>query len=75
MLKQAQFKLLSGDEAIAYSVKQCDVDLIAAYPITPQTIIVERLSESIEINYDYCKGCGICAEECPRIWDAAVKEL
>jgi pyruvate ferredoxin oxidoreductase delta subunit len=17
------------------------------------------------INYDYCKGCGICAEECP----------
>ncbi|MHA1732951.1 MAG: 4Fe-4S binding protein [Promethearchaeota archaeon] len=18
-----------------------------------------------EINYDYCKGCGICAEECP----------
>jgi len=19
-----------------------------------------------EINYDYCKGCGVCAEECPR---------
>ncbi len=19
-----------------------------------------------QINYDYCKGCGICAEECPR---------
>ncbi|HON56465.1 MAG TPA: 4Fe-4S binding protein [bacterium] len=19
-----------------------------------------------EINYDYCKGCGICAEECPN---------
>ena len=18
------------------------------------------------ITYDYCKGCGICAEECPR---------
>jgi 2-oxoacid:acceptor oxidoreductase delta subunit (pyruvate/2-ketoisovalerate family) len=18
-----------------------------------------------DINYDYCKGCGICAEECP----------
>ncbi|MBC7110679.1 MULTISPECIES: pyruvate synthase subunit PorD [unclassified Methanothermobacter] len=18
-----------------------------------------------EIDYDYCKGCGICAEECP----------
>jgi Pyruvate/2-oxoacid:ferredoxin oxidoreductase delta subunit len=18
-----------------------------------------------ETNYDYCKGCGLCAEECP----------
>ncbi len=21
--------------------------------------------EEIKINYDYCKGCGICAHECP----------
>lgn len=21
--------------------------------------------DSYEINYGYCKGCGICAEECP----------
>lgn len=21
--------------------------------------------ETFDINYDYCKGCGICAEECP----------
>jgi pyruvate ferredoxin oxidoreductase alpha subunit len=56
MLKQEQFRLLSGDEAIAYSVKQCDVDLIAAYPITPQTIIVERLSEYVarmEMDAEY----------------------
>jgi pyruvate ferredoxin oxidoreductase delta subunit len=19
----------------------------------------------VEVNYDYCKGCGICAQECP----------
>ncbi len=38
---------LSGDEAIAYAVKQCDVDLVAAYPITPQTIIVEKISEFV----------------------------
>lgn len=18
-----------------------------------------------EVNYDYCKGCGVCANECP----------
>ncbi|MCK4953149.1 pyruvate ferredoxin oxidoreductase [Candidatus Bathyarchaeota archaeon] len=38
---------LSGDEAIAYAVKQSDVDVIAAYPITPQTIIVERISDYV----------------------------
>jgi len=38
---------LNGDEAVAYAVKQCDVDVVAAYPITPQTIIVERFSEYV----------------------------
>ncbi|MEM1514838.1 MAG: transketolase C-terminal domain-containing protein [Candidatus Bathyarchaeia archaeon] len=38
---------LSGNEAIAYAVKQCNVDVIAAYPITPQTIMVEAISEYI----------------------------
>ena len=38
---------LTGDEAVAYAVKQCDVDVIAAYPITPQTVIVEKLSEFV----------------------------
>lgn len=32
---------MTGDSAIAYALKQCDVDVLAAYPITPQTIIVE----------------------------------
>ena len=36
---------MTGDEAVAYAAKQSNVDVIAAYPITPQTIIVERLSE------------------------------
>lgn len=38
---------LSGDEAAAYAAKQSDVDVVAAYPITPQTIIVERFSEYV----------------------------
>src|SRR3990170_4565426 len=38
---------LSGDEAVAFAVKQSDVDVVAAYPITPQTIIVERFSEYV----------------------------
>jgi pyruvate ferredoxin oxidoreductase alpha subunit len=36
-----------GDEAVAEAVKQSDVDVVAAYPITPQTIIVEKLAEFV----------------------------
>ncbi len=32
---------LTGDAAIAHALKQSSVDVLAAYPITPQTIIVE----------------------------------
>jgi pyruvate ferredoxin oxidoreductase alpha subunit len=32
---------LTGDAAIAHALRQADLDVLAAYPITPQTIIVE----------------------------------
>ena len=28
--------------------------------------IVRRDAQSYEVDYSYCKGCGICVEECPR---------
>jgi len=39
---------ISGDEAAAVGVKLARPHVIAAYPITPQTITVERLSEMVE---------------------------
>jgi len=51
---------LTGDEAIAYAVKQSKVDIVAAYPITPQTIIVERFSKYVadgEVHTGY-----VCVE-------------
>src|SRR5512135_2078207 len=51
---------LNGDEAVAYAVKQSDVDVVAAYPITPQTIIVEKYSEYVangEVQTEY-----VCTE-------------
>jgi len=38
---------LNGDEAVAYAIKQVNPDVVAAYPITPQTIIIERFSEYV----------------------------
>ena len=29
-------------------------------------VAVRREKDRYEIDYDYCKGCGICFEECPR---------
>jgi len=40
-------KVIECSHAIAEAVKACQVDVIAAYPITPQTKIVERLSELV----------------------------
>lgn len=38
---------LGGNYAVAYAVKACRPDVITAYPISPQTTIVERLSEFV----------------------------
>lgn len=38
---------LEGSFVVAEAVKMADVDVVAAYPITPQTHIIERLAEMI----------------------------
>lgn len=46
-LEKQKIMTVNGDEAVAYAVKQSYVDVVAAYPITPQTIIVEKYSEFV----------------------------
>ncbi|MBS7645435.1 MAG: transketolase C-terminal domain-containing protein [Candidatus Bathyarchaeia archaeon] len=51
---------LSGDQIAAYAAKQCRVDVVSAYPITPQTIIVEEYSNYVangEVDTEF-----ICVE-------------
>lgn len=40
--------VLSGNEAVALAVKLSRVHVVAAYPITPQTQIVEEIAEYVE---------------------------
>lgn len=40
---------------------QCDTCLVYC----PEGII-HRKGPNYEVDYSYCKGCGICVEECPR---------
>ena len=46
--KRMAKKFLSGNEAFAYGVRLARPQVISAYPITPQTIVVEKLSEFVE---------------------------
>lgn len=39
----------------------------------PEAVIV-RKEKTVEITYDFCKGCGICANECPTKAIEMVKE-
>lgn len=41
-------QFLSGNEAFACGVRLARPQVISAYPITPQTIVVEKLSEMVE---------------------------
>lgn len=33
--------------------------------LCPDGAIEEMPDETLGINYEYCKGCGLCANECP----------
>ncbi len=38
---------LNGDDAAAYAMKQIDPDVVAAYPITPQTELMQNFSQFV----------------------------
>ena len=57
-LDRSTREMLLGSDAVAHGVKLCRPEVIAAYPITPQTHIVETLStmvDSGELDSQYVK--------------------
>ncbi|MFX1337493.1 MAG: transketolase C-terminal domain-containing protein [Promethearchaeota archaeon] len=47
-LQSEETKIIKGNEAAAYAAKSARVQVISAYPITPQTTVVEKLSEFVD---------------------------
>jgi len=45
--------------------KEKCVNCLFCWIYCPDAAIVRR-EKWVEVNYDYCKGCGICAKECPK---------
>ncbi|MBD3194657.1 MAG: pyruvate ferredoxin oxidoreductase [Candidatus Lokiarchaeota archaeon] len=47
-IQKKESKILKGNIAAAYAAKSARVQVISAYPITPQTTVVEKLSEFVD---------------------------
>ncbi|MFX0036109.1 MAG: transketolase C-terminal domain-containing protein [Candidatus Hermodarchaeota archaeon] len=47
-LQKRENIIIKGNEAAAYAAKSARVQVISAYPITPQTTVVEKLSEFVD---------------------------
>jgi 2-oxoacid:acceptor oxidoreductase delta subunit (pyruvate/2-ketoisovalerate family) len=51
----------------------CTLKCLLCYQYCPDSA-VEKTENGPKINYDYCKGCGICAEECTKKAIKMIKE-
>lgn len=50
------------------------VNCLRCFLVCPDGVI-DKSGERLEIDYDYCKGCGVCEHECkPRAIDMVKEE-
>jgi pyruvate ferredoxin oxidoreductase delta subunit len=60
-----QFK--TGDwrsERPVHIPEKC-INCLLCWIYCPDSAVIVKDGKMIGFNYDYCKGCGICAHECP----------
>jgi len=60
--KISNLEFLNGDEAVAYGVKLCRPQVVPVYPITPQTIVVERISDFVANGLMDCEYVHVESE-------------
>jgi len=44
------------------------------YLLCPDGTVSKKDNGKVEIDYDFCKGCGVCAHECPVSAITMIKE-
>ncbi len=54
-------------------VKQC-IGCMRCYLLCPDGTVMKTDENTVEFDYDFCKGCGICSYECPKDAITMVKE-
>jgi len=72
--RKGETRVITGNAVCAYSVMLCRPDVVALYPITPQTEVVEQLSrfkadgvidaEMIEVEGENSAMNAVCAAAC-----------
>ncbi|HYF84066.1 MAG TPA: pyruvate ferredoxin oxidoreductase [Clostridia bacterium] len=60
--KSSNLEFLNGDEAVAYGARLCRPKVVSVYPITPQTIVVEKISEFVANNLMDCEYVHVESE-------------
>lgn len=58
----------TGDWRVKFPVIDKDkcINCLFCYIYCPEKCVVVEDGKVKKINLDYCKGCGICATECPK---------
>ena len=60
-------KYKTGDwrtERPIWNAEKC-IHCLTCWMFCPDSAILVEDGKVVGIDYDYCKGCGICARECP----------
>lgn len=52
--------------------EQC-INCLICYLVCPDGTIIKK-EGTVDVAYDFCKGCGVCANECPKNAIEMVKE-
>ncbi|MHC1605406.1 MAG: 4Fe-4S binding protein [Candidatus Methanofastidiosia archaeon] len=47
-----------------HDTEKC-TDCMICWILCPDTAIIVKDKKIVGVDYDYCKGCGICVKECP----------